>query len=130
MCYLNRTYHVLPTPHCLTVDKFQSFVQHLAEPFHTIALVSVCFGLRISEVLALKWADVDWLAGKLTVERGIIRQHVGDVKTEMSHSAIAISKIMPEALHLWKQTTQFSAPEDWIFASPQSLAGCPGRRMR
>ncbi len=112
-------------PHCLTVEEFQRFVQHLAEPFHTIALVSVCFGLRISEALALRWADVDWLAGKLTVERGIIRQHVGDVKTEMSHSAIAISKIMLEALKLWKQTTQFSAPEDWIFASPSKLGRLP-----
>ena len=112
-------------PHSLTVGEFQRFVQHLSEPFHTIALVCVCFGLRISEALALRWADVDWLAGKLTVERGIVRQNVDDVKTETSHTAIAISKIMIEALKLWKQTTQFCAPVDWIFASPAKIGRLP-----
>src|SRR4029077_6532026 len=34
-------------PRSLTVDEFQRFVQHLEEPFRTIALVCVCFGLRI-----------------------------------------------------------------------------------
>jgi len=39
-----------------------------------MALVCISFGLRISECLALKWSDVDWLNAKLTVERGIVRQ--------------------------------------------------------
>jgi integrase len=47
-------------PRSLTVQEFQVFVHHLKEPFHTICLVCVCFGLRISEALALKWSDVDW----------------------------------------------------------------------
>jgi integrase len=83
--------------------------------------VCVCFGLRISEALALKWGDVDWLKGKLRVERGIVRQRVDDVKTETSHTAITITSTMIEALKVWKQTTQFSAQEDWIFASPAQL---------
>jgi integrase len=32
------------------------------------------FGLRISECLALKWSDMDWLSGKLSIERGIVKQ--------------------------------------------------------
>jgi integrase len=30
-----------------------------------------------------------------------------------------------EVLKAWKQTTQFSAPEDWIFASPAQLGRLP-----
>jgi integrase len=37
-----------------------------------MALICVCFGLRISEALALKWGNVDWLNAKLQVERGIV----------------------------------------------------------
>jgi integrase len=48
-------------PRSLTVDEFRKFVQRLEEPFRTMALLCVCFGLRISECLALKWCDVDWL---------------------------------------------------------------------
>jgi integrase len=112
-------------PRSLTVAEFQNFAQHLDEPFHTIALVCVCFGLRISEALALKWSDVDWLNGKLSVQRGIVRQHVDDVKTKTSHKAITITQTMIEALKMWKQTTQFSAQEDWIFASPSQLGRLP-----
>ncbi len=112
-------------PRSLPVDEYQRFAQHLGEPFRTISLVCVCFGLRISEALALKWGDVDCLNGKLSVQRGIVRQHVDDVKTETSHKAITITQTMIEALKMWKQTTQFSAQEDWIFASPSQLGRLP-----
>jgi integrase len=112
-------------PRSLTVEEFQRFVHHLREPFHTICLVCVCFGLRISEALALKWGDVDWLNGKLSVQRGIVRQRVDEVKTETSHKAITITQTLIEVLKTWKQTTQFSAQEDWVFASPSQFGRLP-----
>jgi integrase len=112
-------------PRSLTVDEFQRFVQHLEEPFRTIALVCVCFGLRISECLALKWSDVDWLNGKLRVERGIVRQQVDDVKTDNSRKQMSIDGDLLERLKAWKQATQFAATDDWVFASPVQLGGLP-----
>jgi len=47
-----------------------------------MALVSVCLGLRVSELLALKWRDMNWLGNKLNIERGIVKQIVDDVKTD------------------------------------------------
>ncbi len=112
-------------PRSLTVEEFQKFIVELREPFHTIALVCVCFGLRISEALALKWSDVDWLNGKLNIERGIVRQIVDDVKSEESRKQMAIDSSLIDVLKRWKQTTQFSAQEDWIFASPVLLGRLP-----
>jgi integrase len=112
-------------PRSLTADEFQRFIAHLREPFRTIAIVCVCFGLRISEALALKWCDVGWLDGKLTVERGIVRQHVDEVKTTGSRKQMNADNGLLEVLKQWKQTTQFSAQEDWIFASPVQLGRLP-----
>lgn len=112
-------------PRGLMVDEFQQFVHHLGKPFYAIYLVCVCFGLRISEALALKWGDVDWLNGKLSVQRGIVRQRVDEVKTETSHKAITITQTMIEVLKTWKPTTRFSAQEDWIFASPSQFGRLP-----
>ena len=72
------------------MEEFRKFVQHLEEPFRTMALLCVCFGLRISECLALKWCDVDWLNGKLRIERGIVRQQVDDVKTIYSRKQMSV----------------------------------------
>jgi integrase len=68
---------------------------------------------------------VDWLNGKLSVERGIVRQRVDDTKTENSHKDITVSPAMLDTLKMWKQTTEFSAQEDWIFASPAHLGRLP-----
>jgi integrase len=112
-------------PRSLTVDAFRGFVKHLSEPFQTIALLCVCFGLRISECLALRWSDVDWLNGVLKVERGIVRQHVDDVKTEGSAQLMEIDAEMLTRLKMWKQTSQFTEDSDWVFASPTKLGRLP-----
>ena len=90
-----------------------------------MALVCVCFGLRISECLALKWSDVDWLNGTLRIERGIVHQVVDNVKTPESQRAMHVDSEMLEVLKRWRQTTQFSSTEDWVFASPVQLGRLP-----
>jgi integrase len=112
-------------PRSLTVEEFQSFARHLSEPFRTMALVCVCLGLRISECLALKWADVDWLDSRLRIERGIVCQQVDEVKTAESRKSLTVSSELMEVLKTWKQTTQFSNPDDWMFASPSQLGRLP-----
>ena len=109
----------------MTVDEFRSFADNLEEPFRTIALLCVCLGLRISECLALKWSDVNWLSSKLRVERGIVAQQVDDVKSEESRKQLTIDRELLAALKTWKQATQFSAPDDWVFASPYQLGRLP-----
>jgi integrase len=110
-------------PRSLTVDEFRSFAENLEEPFRTIARLCVCLGLRISECLALKWSDVDWLNSKLRVERGIVCQNVDDVKSEESRKQLTIDRELLAALKAWKQAAQFS--EDWMFASPYQLGRLP-----
>jgi integrase len=112
-------------PRSLTVEEFKKFAQCLSEPFRTMALVCVCLGLRISECLALKWADVDWLEIRLRVERGIVCQHVDEVKTTESRKTLTISLELLTVLKKWKQTTQFSGPDNWVFASPTQLGRLP-----
>ncbi len=112
-------------PRSLTVAEFQRFIVHLREPFRTMALLCVSCGLRISECLALRWSDVDWLEGRLTVERGIVCQHVDDVKTAESRKQLTVDSGLLEVLKQWKQGSQFSAQEDWIFASPAQIGRLP-----
>jgi integrase len=115
----------LRQPRSLTMEEFRRFVQRLEEPFRTIALVCVCFGLRISECLALKWADVNWLERTLSVERSIVRNRVDDVKTIYSARKMTIGEEMLKTLKTWRQTTEFSADGDWVFSSPDQIGRFP-----
>jgi integrase len=109
----------------LTVEQFHALLKELQEPFATMALLSVCLGLRISEALALRWADVDWLGSRLSVRRGIVNQIVDDVKTQGSAKAFNLASELLERLKSWKQSSEFSGAEDWVFASPFKLGRLP-----
>src|ERR1039457_5756119 len=82
----------------LTAEKFHALLTELHEPFATMALLSVCLGLRISEALALRWSDVDWLGSRLSVRRGIVNQRVDDVKTEGSARTFSLTPELLERL--------------------------------
>jgi integrase len=68
-------------PRNIAFAEFQRFIVHLGEPFGTMALMRL-LRLCISEALALRWSYVDWLNGRLRVERGNVCQKVDDVKTD------------------------------------------------
>ena len=61
----------------------------------------------------------------MRVERGIVQQVVDDVKSEESRKTLTMSDDLLGVLKVWKQTTQFSAPDDWMFASPVQLGRLP-----
>ncbi len=109
----------------LTVEQFHALLPELHEPFATMALLSLCLGLRISEALALRWSDIDWLGSRLSVKRGIVEQVVDDVKTEGSAKTFALAGDLFARLKSWKQLTQFPGAEDWIFASPVKIGRMP-----
>src|SRR5215467_12079282 len=96
-------------------------------PHHRVALTRrfqakpIRFGLRISECLALKWSDVDWFSARLHVQRSIVRQRTVETKTEYSNRPLAVHAGMLDVLKNWRQKTQFSKQDDWIFASPVKL---------
>jgi integrase len=59
------------------------------------------------------------------VQRGIVKQHVDEVKTVGSEQKMSIDAEVTEMLKLWKQTSEFSTNEDWMFASPAKLGRQP-----
>jgi integrase len=82
------------------------------------------------------WQSSSWIFHHLVIPqssisfpvtslRGIVCQHVDDVKTEASQETLTASQTLLEMLKVWKQITQFSAPEDWIFPSPVQLGRLP-----
>ncbi len=114
-------------PRSLTVEEFQTLLSTLGTDacWRTMLLLAVSFGLRISELLGLKWQDVDWLNKTIRIERGVVKQIVDDVKTNCSARTMVCADELLEVLKRWRQATQFAAPDDWMFASPVKLGQLP-----
>ena len=46
------------------------------------------------------------------------------MKTPESQRFMCIDREMADVFQRWRQRTQFSAPEDWMFASPYQMDAC------
>src|SRR6516164_3061820 len=71
-------------PIVLTIEQIQALLPHLGEPCHTAVLLDVATGVRVGELLGLKWADIDFEKLEINVTRSVVKQRVGPCKTEAS----------------------------------------------
>src|SRR5260370_35257805 len=65
-----------------------------------------------------QWSDVDFGTGAINLSRGIVHQHVGEMKTEASQKPVPMDGALATALLEWSKQTAYRQPEDWVFASP------------
>jgi integrase len=114
-------------PRSLSVHEFQLLLGQFEHDlrFRAFVLVAVSFGLRISEALGLKWQDVDWLGKTIRIQRGVVKQIVDDVKSAHSARTMVCADELLDVLKLWRQSTEFSAEADWVFASPWKIGRQP-----
>jgi integrase len=68
-------------PKVLSVDEFRRMLEHTPEPFRTMCIVAMCMGLRVSEILGLKWCDVDCEGMRLGIRQSYVYGMPGAVKT-------------------------------------------------
>jgi integrase len=101
----------------LTPEQFKGLVDALSAPLNLMVLVAGILGLRVGEVLALHWSDIDWSAKTITIQRNFTRQRVGEVKTEASHALLPLDDMLVNILEAHKTTTGES---ELLFPSPRT----------
>ena len=103
----------------LTPEQFQKLCAVVPEPHRTMITVAMCLGLRISEILALKWSDFDFEDGKLIVTRGAVHGRIGRVTTEYSEDEMPLDPTFARLLLSWKDECPATS-EGWVFPNPNS----------
>jgi integrase len=76
-------------------------------------------GLRVSELLALKWGDVDFAAGEIRLTRAIVCTHVGSLKTEASQKPVPMDAGLSAVLVDWRRKCPYNQDSDYVFGSPE-----------
>ncbi len=79
-------------PLVLTIKQYQAFVGHLSDMHRTMVVTAMCSGLRVSEVLALKWDQLDFTNG-------------GTIKTAGFYGQISMDPVLVESLLEWRNKT-------------------------
>jgi integrase len=105
-------------PVVLTPVEVQRLLSALVLRERTLVLVAFGTGLRMSELFALKWRDVNFQTKEVSIVRSIVFHVISPCKTEASQKPIPLDPQLADALLLWRQQTRFKGPDDWVFASP------------
>lgn len=94
----------------ISCEEFDELIEQITEPYATMVYVAVWSGLRISELVGLRWNDVR--TNSLTVDERYCRGHWGLPKSSASHATIAVDREVIqriEALRTMKVTIRWGA---------------------
>jgi integrase len=107
-------------PECLEVEELRGLLCELDRGFRVMVFLDAVTGLRRSELLALKWGDIDFENLQIDVRRSIYFNVLGNFKTEASRRPIPMDTILAAELWTWKRTTSYRQSDDQVFASPRT----------
>lgn len=112
-------------PDILDVDETKTLLSELKDPFWTMVFLAATTGLRVSELLGLKWQDIEFDVLEIHLVRAIVDGVVGDMKTEASRKPVPLDPALAEVLLDWRGQTTYNRDDDWVFASPEKLGRQP-----
>jgi integrase len=87
-----------------------------------VVLAAAMTGLRQSELLGLRWRDVDWAAQRIRVRNTFVRgEHSTDGKSDLStRRSVPMTDRLAGELDRWSQRTEYRADGELVFAHPQT----------
>ena len=105
-------------PTVLSPEQIRLLLEKLVELPKTAVLLGASTGLRVGEILGLKWEDVGFETLELRVTRDVVKQRIERCKTEASRKPVPIGAEVAEMLFAWRSRCGYNQPTDWVFASP------------
>jgi len=101
--------------------KFYSPIQvrqlllELTEPCRAVVQIAVLTGMRIGEILALRWKRVDLLQGTIEVAESYSDGEFGSPKTRSSNRVIPMSGLLREVLETQRAGAGMNSPDELVF---------------
>ena len=106
--------------HLLSREELQKLlIQARAEGYYEVFLLELTTGLRVGELMALQWDDLNFNTGELRIERQVYRTKeellIQEPKTKASIRTVILPPPVVEALKEYKKTVS----SRWMFPSPK-----------
>jgi len=106
-------------PIILTPTQAFAIINQLGLMLRTLVLVSAATALRISEILALQWKDIDSGGQCIYVRRAYVYGKFGKPKSRASKRPVPLHPVLAAHLLNWRRETPYGTEEDLVFPSFQ-----------
>jgi integrase len=104
-------------PVVLTLSQCVDILANLNGMHRVLVLADAATGLRISEILALRWSDIDWDHSCIRVNRAYVYGKFGPPKSSASKKPVPLHPLLADSLQEWRKETPFQANDDLVFPS-------------
>jgi len=112
------TERFLKRPHsALSADDLTRLLGKLEGTARTIVMLAASLGLRIGEILALRWGRIDFERETLRVEETCYKGHFGAPKSKTSNREIPAPSVVIEELISHRSRLRNSSVADLVFAT-------------
>ena len=92
-----------------------------------LVLADSATGLRVSEILALTWSNIDKAHSCIRVTRAYVYGKFGPPKSKASKRPVPLHPLLAEALENWRKETPYPADDDFVFPSMRLKGKKPPR---
>src|SRR5258708_9849100 len=103
-------------------DEIQQLHDALDDPYHTMLWLTCPTGVRVSELLALRWGAIDWEHNCLWVREAVHNGKIDSPTTHRSQRPIRLSKSDLARLKEFRKARPQSKDEDWLFVNTHGTA--------
>jgi integrase len=92
-------------PNIITRDQWIVLITDadLSSHVRAMTFIAMLLGLRVSEILGLRWEDFDMERRVMSIHRSQVGQHTGDTKTEGSEEELPIHEDLYQVLEVWRE---------------------------
>jgi len=110
-------------PEVLSADEFRTLEAALGLRERVLLCLALSLGLRRGELAGLRWHDIDFEQLTITVQRSVVDQIVGRLKTEASQRALPMDPRIATLLTGWRSVSKYADPQNYVFATDSNRAG-------
>lgn len=108
----------------LTGEQYRALVadSELCQHVRVMIQIAMILGLRASEILGLRWEDVDFEKATITIRRSVVEKDMDDTKTQASEAELPMHEDLAMVLKEWREPNQDENGEDisvngWLFGN-------------
>ncbi len=87
----------------LTIKQYQAFAGQLSDLHRTMVIAAMCSGMRVSEVLGLRWDQLDLATGVMSIQPRVTNG--GMVNLEGFEGPVPMDPVLLESLLEWRKKT-------------------------
>jgi integrase len=114
----------------LTLEELDAAIRHARPGTYqaidrALFLTAAMTGLRKGELVALRWRDVDWTAGRIRVRQNYVRGEYGTPKSRRSTRSVPMADEVGGELERLFKRSRFQGDGDLVFAQPTSGGPLP-----